>query len=81
MQKKENVIRINGESITMSEFKDFSLDVLTYCFAHGIVDNGEDYEIIDFIRHVNDCLEELELEELTKVHFITLQSEQISARV
>lgn len=71
---KKTVIRINGEPITMCEFKDFSLDVLVHCVAHGIIEDGEDDAILDFIHHVTDCLEELELDELTEVHFITLQA-------
>lgn len=71
---KKTVIRINGEPITMREFKDFSLDVLVHCTAQGILEDGEDDAILDFIHHVNSCLEELELDELTPVHFITLQA-------
>ena len=71
---KKTVIRINGEPIAMREFKDFSLDVLVYCTANGIVEDGEDDAILDFLHHVNDCLEELELDELTIGHFLTLQA-------
>lgn len=71
---KKTVIRINGEPITMREFKDFSLDVLVHCTAQGILEDGEDDAVLDFIHHVNDCLEKLELDELTQDHFITLQA-------
>lgn len=71
---KKTVIRINGESIAMREFHDFSLDVLVHCTANGIVEDGEDDAILDFIKHVNGCLEELELDELTQDHFIALQA-------
>ena len=61
--KKETVIRINGESIRMREFKDFTLDVLVYCRANDVVKDGEDDAILDVVKHVTACLEEAELDE------------------
>lgn len=72
--KKETVIKIKGETIRMREFKDFSLDVLIHCSANGIVEDDEHDSILVFIKHVNACLEELELDELTADNFLTLQA-------
>lgn len=71
---KKTVIRINGEPITMREFAEFSLDVLVHCTSNGIVEDGEDMEILNFIRTVNDCLEEIAPDELTKEMFLALQA-------
>lgn len=71
---KKTVITINGEPITMREFKDFSLDVLVHCRANGIVEDGEDDAILDFIKHVTTCLEDAELGELTQDSFLALQA-------
>lgn len=72
--KKETVIRINGESIRMREFKDFTLDVLVYCRANDILKDGEDDAILDVVKHVTACLEEAELYELTQDNFLELQA-------
>jgi hypothetical protein len=72
--KKETVIKINGETIRMREFKDFSLDVLVYCTAHGIVNDGEDDAILDFIQYVNAGLDDREPYELTKDKFFAVQT-------
>lgn len=72
--KKETVIRINGESIRMREFKDFTLDVLVYCRVNDIVKDGEDDAILDVVKHVTACLEEVELDEITQDNFLALQA-------
>lgn len=72
--KKETVIRINGEAIRMREFKNFTLDVLMYCEANDIVKDGEGDAILDFIKYVTACIEDAELDELTKDSFLALQA-------
>lgn len=72
--KKGTVIIINGETIRMREFNDFSLDVLVYCVANDVVKDGEADAILDFIHYVNDCLEDLEPDELTEDMFFALQA-------
>lgn len=71
---KQIVIRIKGEPITMREFAEFSLDVLVHCTSNGIIEDGEDMEILNFIRTVNDCLEEIAPDELTLEMFLALQA-------
>ena len=70
---KKTVIRINGEPITMREFKDFSLDVLVHCTAQGILEDGEDDAVLNCIHYVNDWLEEIAFEELTVGNFLIMQ--------
>lgn len=75
MQNKNGtVIRINGETIRMREFNDFSLDVLVHCKANDIVEDGEDDAILDFIHYVNAVIEDIEPDELTQDNFIALQA-------
>lgn len=71
---KKTVIRINGESIAMREFKDFSLDVLVHCVASSIVERSEEHSVLEFIKYVNACLEDAELDELTQDSFLALQA-------
>ena len=71
---KQTVIRIKGEPITMREFTEFSLDVLVHCTSNGIIEDGEDMEILNFIHHVNDCLAEIAPDDLTQEMFLALQA-------